>query len=378
MISMKVLIIGGNGLIGGAVVRASVESGREVYVFGRHGCSFVDDNVHFIKGDWYDDKTALKTVECTDYDVIIDTLIFNEMQLRRTAAIVNGHCRHFVYISTDSVYEHPSLGITEDKIIDANVKWKYGVDKRKAELYLQDHSEDYSFAWTIIRPTFTFGLSRLPVGFPGKRNTFDLCERIKSGKPVIRFDDPKTKHAMCHESVFGVAANALFLNPKAYGQTYHISDDVAYTYGEVFDVLEKALGCEGDYVFLSADVLKDDFKDLYEDMIYDKNPEFTLDNSKIKAACPGVSFHVELSEVIKSITDNLRLFRGVDKNISDYDLMTDFLLIISGKDEIKDYVSGLTDDYINNVKCYGKREKRRLKCQKIRAKLGLIKRRIHL
>lgn len=372
---MKVLIVGGNGLIGGAIAKASADAGRDVYVVGRSTPADASSSMHFIQGNWYEDAFAADAVK-DGFDVIVDALVFNEEQMRRTARIVDGHCKQLIYISTDSVYVHPASDLSEDQpICDENVKWKYGIDKRKAELYLQMHGGEYSFSWTIIRPTVTFGLTRIPVGFAGKRNTFDLCARMLADKPVIRFDDPKTKHAMCHDSIFGAAVDALFMNESAFGKAYHISDDEAYTYGEVFEAIEKALGCEGKFVFLPADVLKKDYPELYEDMIYDKNPEFTLDNSAIKSVCPDVSFHVKLGDVIFNTVEALKKNKREGSEVSEYDLITDHLLL-ENPDGAGEYLSTLDEEYKGKIRRFVKMEKNNRARQRVRETLRSIKKRI--
>lgn len=372
---MKVLIVGGTGLIGGAVAKAAVNKGADVYVAGRSRSKDELPGVTFIRGDWFDDAFAKDTLKLK-YDVVIDSLIFNEDHMRRTMSLIEGCCDQFIYISTDSVYKHPGTMVSEsDPIDDGNVKWKYGADKRKAELYLQKHAHEYSYSWTVIRPTITFGDTRIPVGFAGKRNTYDLCRRIEQEKPVIRFDDPDTRHALCHTSVFGEAAVRVFGNKEAYGQFFHISDDDSYTYGQIFEVIEQILGKKGKYVFYPPDVLKKDYPDLYEEMIYDKNPEFTLDNTKIRSLCSEVPFNVGLKDAMLLTIENLRKNADEGSGESDYDLLTDRLLLLHPEsDTAKEYVSGLTEEYKTRIEAYAKKEIRDRKRQKVIETLRRIKR----
>ena len=164
---MKVLIVGGMGVIGGAITEAAVRAGHDVTVLSRR-TPFGKWNAisaRYIQGDWKDDDFAGNLVK-NGFDVIVDTQIFNEQQMIRSLSIVDNHCKQFIYISTDSVYAHPSNNLSEDQdICMGDIKWDYGINKRKAELYLLSHSDDYSFSWTVIRPTLTFGDTRIPVGF---------------------------------------------------------------------------------------------------------------------------------------------------------------------------------------------------------------------
>ena len=249
------------GVIGGAIAEAALEAGHDVKLLCRTSPQGKWNSIgaKFIKGNWYDDNCAVPTVQ-EGFDVIVDTLIFDSRLMERSAKLVDSHCKQFIYISTDSVYAHPASSLSENTDISLDeINWKYGINKRKAELYLLSHSSDFNFNWSVIRPTITFGDTRIPVGFASKRGTLSLIDRLEKGKPILRFDDGKTRHALCHTSVFGKAAIGLFLNDRAYGRFYHISDDTAYTYDEIFKVLEditgkKALGvlmgCSGALILI--------------------------------------------------------------------------------------------------------------------------------
>lgn len=357
-------------MIGGAITEAAVRTGAEVTVLGRRPASgkWKDIDVSFLQGDWFDDAFASRSVS-QGFDVIVDTLIFDERNMQRSARLVNGHCKQLIYISTDSVYAHPSSNLSEDKeIVLSDVKWKYGINKRKAELFLASHGGDYDFKWTVIRPTITFGDTRIPVGFASRRGTYTLIDRIEKGKPVIRFDG-NTRHAICHSSVFGNAAVSLFLNEKAYGRFYHISDDASYTFDEVFSVIESIVGKKPVFFHADAALLKKYNEDAYEDMIYDKNPEFTLDNSNVKSVCSGVSFHSDLKEVLTKTLDYLRERRNEDE---DYDLLSD--LIILKSDPASEYVSSLSEERISEIKKYASKARKRNTANKIKNTLRAIRR----
>lgn len=357
---MKVLIIGGMGVIGGAITEAAAKNGMDVFVCSRRPLfrKYFNLKVKGIQGDWRDDCVA-KCIVADNFDVIVDTQIFTKKQLIRSLNIVNGHCKQFVYISTDSVYVHPAKDKTEDEPIDLKqLKWKYGFDKRDAELYLESHSNDYSFYWTVIRPTVTFGDTRLPVGFASKRDTNTLVNRILDGKPVILFDDINTKHAICHTSIFGSAVVNLFLNESAKNQAFHVSDDKAYTYLEVFHVIEDILGIKGNYVHLSSRYLKKYNKNIYEEMIYDKDPEFTLDNTKIKTVSPETNYHPDIHKILKSTVTRLKQTAESD---SEYEILTDLLLLKykkaiknnSEKEITEKYITSLRPEYKTELQHYG-------------------------
>lgn len=380
---MKILIVGGMGLIGGAITKASVEANHEVTVLSRREPfdKWKNLSANYLQGDWKDDAFAEKVV--SDYfDVIVDTQIFNEKQIARSLRIVNNHCKQFIYISTDSVYAHPNENLSEDKEISlGDIKWEYGINKRRAELYLLSHSDEYSFNWSVIRPTLTFGDTRIPVGFTSKRGTYTLVDRIVNQKPILRFDDNESRHSLCHVSIFGKAAVNLFLNKNAYRNFYHISDDYSYTYNEIFDAIESIVGKKGIFVFVEAKVLKRYRPSIYKEMIYDKNPEFTLDNTNIKAICPEMSFHVNLQDIMQETLNNLRDHREEVGDDSDYNMLTDLILIKSrsklrNQDILRlvsEYLEGLPEDYKRKIERYDANTRKKNTIRYIKKTLSPVK-----
>lgn len=383
---MKVLIIGGMGVIGGAITKAAVKHGMDVDVVSRRALfgEWLGLGITGIQGDWKNDVFA-KNAVAEDYDVIVDTQVFNVDQLKRSLDIVNNHCKQYIYISTDSVYEHPAKELVEDDPIDMNkIYWDYGINKRKCELYLIDNGDKYSFFWTGIRPTITFGNTRIPVGYATKRNTYTLADRILQGKPIIRFDDPMTRHAVCHTSIFGEAAVGLFLNEETDGQLYHISDDHAYTYGEIFTAIESVLGKKGIYIRVPTELVKIYSRSIYEEMVYDKNPDFILSNSKIKSVSPNVNYHMDMEAVMRETLGYIKEHSKSEDE--EYNLITDNILLtyVNEIDEqetrntVKRYLSNLSDGYKKELNTFKKKRHMDnllypLKCLKRALKKTLLK-----
>lgn len=361
---MKVLIIGGMGIIGGAITEAACRKGYDVVVLSRRKLfgGYKQMPVRGVSGDWKNDDFVQNVLK-ENFDVIIDTLIFNPHDLTRDIRLVNGHCKQFIFISTDSVYPHPGQDVYESIEIDETLlKWSYGINKWKAELSLAEEGNNCSFFWTVIRPTITFGNTRIPVGFASRKNEWTLVSRIKSGKPILCFDNDK-RHAICHTSTFGSAAVDLFLNSNAAGECYHISDDNSITYIEVFKCISDILGVKPVLIYTDAKILKRLNYAKYEEMIYDKNPEFTVKNDKIKRMSPTTSYNISLYDAIKTALVYMEDRYSSNQPDVDYEYMSDSILLsykklnLSEADEsiVEEYISSLSDSYINKLKIYSKK-----------------------
>lgn len=377
------LIIGGMGIIGGAISEAAVNNNDDVYILSRRAPfeKWLDIDATYIQGDWKDDFCAREVLK-REYDVIVDTQVFDKKQLNRSMDLCNGHCKQYIYISTDSVYTHPGEDVREDEQINIKeLQWSYGKNKRMAELELLKTGDRYDFFWTVIRPTITFGETRIPVGFTSKRKSYTMIQRLREGKPIVRFDNPNTKHAICHISTFGQAVIGLFLDLEAAGQFYHISDDNCYTYDEIFRVIEHLLGIKGNYIFVPDTTIMKLDKNIYEEIIYDKNPVFTLDNSKIKAISLEANYTVDIQQAIE---DTLNYLQSVNVDVNKdkkYNLLSDAILV-TNLEHIKDederrvaatYVDSLSKEYKKELKKFILSSRKTQKILSIKKKLYPIK-----
>ena len=363
---MKVLVVGGMGIIGSAITEAACKKDYDVYILSRRDINpyFLSMGVIGLKGDCKDDEFVIDLLS-NNFDVIVDTLIFNKNDLQRDVKLVNNNCKHFIFISTDAVYNHPAIATSEDTTIDqSKLDWDYGRNKRQAEVELDAHGNDYSFAWTVVRPTMTYGDRRIPVGFGSRKNEWSLIERIYEGKPVINFDSG-CLHAMCHAITFGDAVTELFLNEKAYGSFFHVSDDNAIRYKEVYNKIGEFIGREPIVINSNICLLKALNQAKYVEMLFDKNPEFTLDNSKIKAIATNVEYAVDLKNAIESEVGFLKENFSSMPEDKEYNMLTDAILLSYKKmnltntqvKQVSEYISSLSREYKRSLNTY------QFKCQ---------------
>lgn len=156
----KALVLGGTEFLGIHLVKGLIDDDWEVTLFNR-GVTNPDlfDSLVRLRGDRDSDVSALAGHE---WDVVYDLSAFHPGQIARSAEHLAGHCGHYVFISTVSVYEgFQEPGTTEDAplaflegpVPDEVDNTSYGplkalCEKRVAELF-DGH--------TIIRPTIIAG-----------------------------------------------------------------------------------------------------------------------------------------------------------------------------------------------------------------------------
>ena len=110
---MKVLVVGGTGFLGGAIVDEAIAAGHDVTVFsrGRHRRR-MPNSVKTLIGDRYGDISAL---EGRRFDLVADTCAFAPDTVLRLLDSLSSDIGCYALVSSASVYDDFSLpGIDED------------------------------------------------------------------------------------------------------------------------------------------------------------------------------------------------------------------------------------------------------------------------
>jgi nucleoside-diphosphate-sugar epimerase len=111
---MRLLVLGGTGFVGRAVVEAGRARGAEITVFNR-GRQPPPAGVGSLVGD----RTATGGLTALDgdaqWDVVVDTWSAAPSAVQDTARLLAGRVGQYVYISSRSVYAYPPVpGLAED------------------------------------------------------------------------------------------------------------------------------------------------------------------------------------------------------------------------------------------------------------------------
>ena len=253
---MKVLIIGGTGLISTAISRQLLERGDEVTLYNR-GKSEVrfPDGAKFIHGDRRD-YPAFETqmAEAGHFDCVIEMIGFSPADAESAVRAFKGRIGHFIFCSTVCVYGGPAqhYPIREDE--PRRPIGGYGANKVKCEDLLMDAGKRGDFPVTVMRPSQTYGEGGGIVHTLGGKSTY--LDRIRKGKPIIIHGDGSCLWAACHvEDVargFVGAAN----NAVAFGKSYNLTGEEWMTWNKYSEGVAEALGApKPTIVHIPTDVL---------------------------------------------------------------------------------------------------------------------------
>src|SRR5688572_20887075 len=155
---MRVLLIGGTGLISVGIIKHLLARGADVTMFNRgKRTSTVAGNVKHVVGD-RNDKSFEAFFSGRPFDVVIDMICFTPQQAESSVRAFGERCEHFIFCSTVCTYgvKVPS-NVLVDETLPQEPNSEYGRNKVACEQIFRRADESGKFNTTIIRPSSTYG-----------------------------------------------------------------------------------------------------------------------------------------------------------------------------------------------------------------------------
>ena len=324
---MKILFIGGTGIISTAISKKLLESGEhELYIVNRgNRNSCLPDGYKSIICDINDEAAASKQLAGMEFDVVADFVAFVPAQLERDYRLFAGKTKQFIFISSASAYQKPlsDYKITESTPL-ANPYWEYSRNKIACEDYLMKMYRDNRFPITIVRPSHTYDERYIPLGVHGSKGGWQVVKRMLEGKPVIIHGDGTSLWTMTHNTDLADAFIGLLGNIHAIGESVHITSDESLTWNQVYTAIADALGVELKPYYVPSDFLaRCSEYDFTGSLIGDKANTVVFDNSKIKRLVPGFTAKVRYDRGIKMTIDNVLADKSLQTDDPEFDTWCD-------------------------------------------------------
>lgn len=294
---MKVLFIGGTGIISSAVTQLAVEKGIDLYLFNRGQHSeFVPKDAKVIKGD-VKDKSPLKG---KTFDVVVDWLAYVPKDVETDIKLFKGSVGQYIFISSASAYQKPPTHwlITESTPL-VNPFWQYSRDKIACEDRLMAEYRDNGFPVTIVRPSFTYGVNMIPAAINSWQKPWTLIDRMRKGKKIIIHGDGTTLWTMTHNTDFAKGFVGLLGNIQAIGHAFHITSDEALTWRQIYEAIAAAAGTELKPAYITSEVICKFNPELTGTLLGDKSWCAVFDNGKIKRFVPDFVATVPFAQGVK-------------------------------------------------------------------------------
>jgi nucleoside-diphosphate-sugar epimerase len=304
---MKVLFIGGTGLISSACSDLALNRGIELYILNRGKSTKYPfpERAHPLVGDVYQDENGVAALlEDHHFDVVVDWIAFTPTDIERDLRLFSGKTEQFVFISSASAYQKPPAYyvITEETPLE-NPYWQYSRDKIACEERLMQAYRQDGFLITIVRPSLTYGPSQIPLCMGSWQHPYSLIERMKQGKKIITPGDGTSLWVFTWNVDFAKGFLGLLGNKAALGEAFHITSDEVLTWNQAYEEVGRALGVDLDIVHIPSDLIAKYDEHALGSLIGDKANSVVFDNSKIKRFVPDFECNVPWSEGVQRAID---------------------------------------------------------------------------
>ena len=285
MAKLRVLFIGGSGVISSACSRVAVESGIELFVLnrGRGTSRPLPPGVTMLRADIREPGSVRDEIKDLEFDSVVDWVAFTSGQVQADIDLFGGRTGQYVFISSASAYQTPParVPVTESTPL-RNPFWQYSRDKIACEALLVGAYRDRGFPATIVRPSHTYDQTSVP--FDGK---WTVLGRMLAGKPVIVHGDGTSLWTLTHHDDFARAFVPLLGHSRTLGEAFHITSDDVLTWNQIAQTLAAALGVTARLVHVPSDAIAAAEPDWGAGLLGDKAHSMVFDNAKLRRVVPG-------------------------------------------------------------------------------------------
>lgn len=299
---MKVLLLGGTGVLSTDIRELSVKKGYEVYILnrGKHKNKNTNSKVKSIIGDIRNINEIKRILKDYYFDVVIDFLSFSLNDLKGTLEIFNGKCDQFIFISSATAYRKTKKGekITEDYDLN-NPDWEYADNKKQCEMFLEENYKKNNQKYTIIRPYVTYSDTRIPFAIIPHNEQWTLVNRILNNKPIVLWDNGQAICTLTSTKDFAVGIVGVFKNEKAYNEAFHITTDYTLTWYDALQYIGDALGKKVIVADIPSKFIIKHMPELKGVLLGDKGLDREFDNTKIKKVVPEFDAQIRFKDGIK-------------------------------------------------------------------------------
>ncbi|MCW3001156.1 MAG: NAD-dependent epimerase/dehydratase family protein [Conexibacter sp.] len=262
----RVLVTGGAGTIGAAVVRrllgdpryeVRVSDQREAPQWMREGCE-----VH--QGDLRVLDEARKATQGCSHVIHLAAIVggignFHKLPHTLTEvnnALYNGVVRaaldhdveRFVYVSSSMVFERATeYPTTESHILDTPIPASaYGFSKLTGEVYVRAAHDEHGFPYTICRPFNAYGPGEMPEDEPGIAHMVpDVIKKVLAlpeGAPLPIFGDGTQTRTLTHIDDIADGIVTAMASPAGLHEDFNISAAEEMTVAEIARVIWEECG----------------------------------------------------------------------------------------------------------------------------------------
>jgi nucleoside-diphosphate-sugar epimerase len=296
---MKVLFIGGTGIISSACSELAIRQGMDLYLLNRgQSVRPAPAGAKLLPGNIREPGSTATALQSHTFDAVVDWIAFTPEHIQADIELFKGRTGQYIFISSASAYQTPprALPVRESTPLH-NPYWEYSRNKIACEEMLLQAYRSHGFPMTVVRPSHTYDRTLLP--FHGG---FTNVARMRAGKPVVVHGDGTSLWTLTHHADFAVGLVGLLGNPQATGDTFHITSDEWLSWNQIYEIVAEAAGVKAELVHVPSEVIARFNPEWGAGLLGDKAHSMIFDNSKIKrlvpAFAPRIPFYQGAREIM--------------------------------------------------------------------------------
>src|SRR5580700_9204401 len=297
---MRILFIGGTGIISVASTALAAQRGLDITLLSRgQHASALPAGVKTLIAD-VNDPAALLKLERESFDAVVDWIAFTPADIERDFKLFRGRTRQFVFISSASAYQKPQTHylMTESTPL-ANPYWDYSRNKIACEERLMRAYREEGFPITIVRPSLTYGETQIPLVLNSWQKSYTAVDRMIRGQKLIVPGDGSSLWVITHNTDFAKGLVGLLGQQQAIGHAFHITSDEVMTWDQIFRTVGDAIGVEPKLIHIPSDFVSACIPEKLGTLTGDKSMSVVFDNSKIKRFVPTYCATTTFAEGIR-------------------------------------------------------------------------------
>lgn len=327
---MKILIIGGTGIISTHVRLFAEKCGDDVTVINR-GNRIIDtkEKIHYIKADINDIESIKKNIKDIFFDIVIDFVCFCKKDVLKRYELFKGRIGQYVFISSATVYNVTKGIVTESSPV-GNSFSRYAQDKIECERVLADNLQGKEFPITIIRPSHTYDATVIPMGVHGKMGSWQNVKRILEGKKVIIHDDGNGVWAMLRSEDFAVQLYGILGKAESFGQIYQIASEESLKWVDIYSIIADELNRKLEICFIPTKILALEGQkfELKAKILGDKARSLVFKNNAIRKVIGEYHPFYTMEQGIRNSVRNVLCNSSIQKEDEEFDIWCEKMISI--------------------------------------------------